>query len=220
VPQLVAQIAAGARVALVSDAGTPLVSDPGYRLVAEARLHGLAVTPVPGCCAAIAALSVAGLPSDRFHFEGFLPARDRARQARLGELTSSCCTMVFYEAVHRIDKTLADMACAFGSERRVVIARELTKLHETIYQGTLVSVRQDLAGDPAGHKGEITMIVAGRHAQAGDTELERVLAVLVTELPAAQAAGLAARLTGASRNDAYRAALHLAARKTDSQIGD
>jgi 16S rRNA (cytidine1402-2'-O)-methyltransferase len=216
VPRLIAQIKTGARIALVSDAGTPLVSDPGYRLVAEARLHGLAVTPVPGCCAAIAALSVAGLPSDRFHFEGFLPVHGRARQARLAELASISCTMIFYEAVHRIDKTLADMASAFGSERRVVIARELTKLHETIYQGTLAGVRQALAADPGGHKGEITVIMAGRDSQSDEAELQRVLAVLIPELPAAQAARVAARLTGVSRNDAYRAALDLAERKTDS----
>ena len=215
VPELLAKIAAGARVALVSDAGTPLVSDPGYRLVAGAREHNLTVTPIPGCCAAIAALSVAGLPSERFHFEGFLPARTRARAARLAELACLPCTMIFYEAVHRIGATLVDMASAFGPARRAVIGRELTKLHETFYQGTLAEVGASLEADPGGRKGELTVVVAGRDAAPAEfAELERVVAVLAAELSIGQAASLAARLTGASRNDAYRLALQVAGRKS------
>lgn len=215
VPELLEQIAAGWSVALVSDAGTPLVSDPGYRLVAEARRRGIAVTPVPGCCAAVAALSVAGLPSDRFHFEGFLPARSRARAARLGELARLTTTLIFYEAVHRIDATLADMIAAFGAERRIVVGREITKLHETFYNGTLAEVRDAVARDPGGRKGELTLVVAGSGARpAVHGELDRVVAILCEQLPAAQAAGLAARLTGASRREAYAAALRVAGEGT------
>lgn len=208
VPELLDRMASGARVALVSDAGTPLVSDPGYRLVAEARRRGLAVSPIPGCCAAIAALSVAGLPSDRFHFEGFLPARSGARRRRLRELAAGADTMIFYEAVHRIAVTLADMADVFGSGRPAVLARELTKLHETLYHGTLAAVREALAADPGGGRGEFTLIVGGCETPPRpEATLERVVAVLAAELPPAQAASLAARLTGGSRRMAYRLAL-------------
>lgn len=213
VPELIDRLEAGASVALVSDAGTPLVSDPGYRLVAEARRRGIAVTPVPGCCAAIAALSVAGLPSDRFHFEGFLPARGGAREARLGELAALTSTLIFYEAVHRIDATLAAMIAVFGGARRAVVAREITKLHETFYSGSLAEVRDALSTDPGGRKGELTLVVAGSELPApGQAELQRVVAILLSEIPPAQAAALAARLTGMTRREAYAVALRLAGR--------
>ncbi len=208
VEAVLARLAAGESVALVSDAGTPLISDPGYRLVAAARERGFAVTPVPGCCAAIAALSVAGLPTHRFRFEGFLPARAPARRERLQELKSCPDTLVFYEAVHRIGGMLGDLAVAFGDERPACVTRELTKLHETAYWGSLSRVRAALDADPGADRGEFTIVVAGAPAVAGDEiELARIMQVLCAELPAAQAARLAARLTGASRRDAYALAL-------------
>ena len=206
--ELLARLEAGESVALVSDAGTPLISDPGYRLVAGARERGLTVTAIPGCCAAVAALSIAGLPTSRFHFEGFLPARAGTRRSRLDEMKAYPDTMVFYEAVHRVRETLDDLAQAFGDARPAFVARELTKLHETGYHGTLAVVRAGLAADPGGDKGEFTLIVAGAPAaEPGQAELERVVNILAAELPAAQAATLAARLTGAPRRAAYQLAV-------------
>jgi 16S rRNA (cytidine1402-2'-O)-methyltransferase len=198
------RLAAGDAVALVSDAGTPLISDPGYRLVAAARERGFPVTPIPGCCAAVAALSVAGLPTNRFRFEGFLPARAAARRERLMALQDCPDTLVFYEAVHRVGDMLEDLSVAFGEERPACLTRELTKLHETVYWGTLSSVRGSLAADPGGDKGEFTVIVGGAPpVHSSGAELARVVQLLAAELPAAQAARLAARITGASRREAY-----------------
>ncbi|MEO8445103.1 MAG: 16S rRNA (cytidine(1402)-2'-O)-methyltransferase [Gammaproteobacteria bacterium] len=208
VDEILQRLRAGDSVALVTDAGTPLVSDPGYRLLAAARAADLPVSPVPGPCAAIAALSVAGLPSDRFFFEGFLPARSAARLARLRELASRGETLVFYESANRLADTLADAATAFGPERAAAVGRELTKLHETIYRGSLAEVRAGLLADPGGDRGECTWLVAGIPAAApvDDAELARVVRILAVELPAAQAAGLAAKITGAPRKAAYRLA--------------
>lgn len=206
--RILGELQAGASVALVSDAGTPLISDPGFRLVAMARRQGCTVTAIPGCCAAIAALSVAGLPTSRFHFEGFLPSRAGARRARLQALQSCPDTLVFYEAVHRIDEALADMEHCFGVLRPAFIARELTKLYESAYFGTLAEVRASLARDPGGDKGEFTLVIGGAPPEIVDTgELARVVAILAAELPAAQAATLAAKLTGAPRREAYRLAV-------------
>lgn len=202
------RVASGGRVALVSDAGTPLISDPGFRLVAVARERGLAVTAIPGPCAAVAVLSVAGLATDRFHFEGFLPARAGAREARLRELAAHPDTLIFYEAVHRIGATIEAAALAFGAERRAFLARELTKLHETSYYGALGELGAQLAGDPGGDKGEFTLVIAGAPGQTAESaDLARVVQVLAAELPASQAATLAARLTGLPRREAYRLAL-------------
>lgn len=195
-------------VALVSDAGTPLISDPGYRLVAAARAAQLAVSPVPGCSAVIAALSVAGLPSDRFRFEGFLPAAATARRQRLEAMALHAETLVFHEAVHRIGESLADMAAAFGADRRVTVGREMTKRHETFYHGTFDEVRDALAADPGASRGEYTVVVAGHPGPVApdEAELRRVMQILRSELPTGRAARLAARLTGARRRDAYRLA--------------
>ncbi len=146
--ELVGRLRDGARIALVSDAGTPLISDPGYRLVAAAAEAGIAVVPVPGACAAVAALSVAGLATDRFVFEGFLPARAAARRARLAALAAETRTLVFYEAPHRVGETLADLAAAFGASRRAVLGRELTKLHESVYRGAVGDLATRADGDP------------------------------------------------------------------------
>jgi 16S rRNA (cytidine1402-2'-O)-methyltransferase len=174
--ELVARLRQGARIALVSDAGTPLISDPGFRLVAAAAAAGVAVVPIPGACAAVAALSVAGLPTDRFVFEGFLPARAGARRTRLSALAAETRTLVFYEAPHRISETLADLAVAFGAARDAVLARELTKLHETVYRGSLGELAERAAADSNMARGEAVLVVAGaaEHAAPGAADVERL----------------------------------------------
>ena len=203
--QLVARLLGGESLALVSDAGTPLVSDPGFRVVRAARAAGIRVSPVPGACAAIAALSVAGLPSDRFVFEGFLPAKASARRERLARLASEPRTLIFYESAHRIDEALDDMAAAFGDERPVVLARELTKLFETVLDGSLSEVRGKVAADANQRKGEFVVMVegAGDDADAQVTEGRRLYAKLVEHLKPSQAAKLAAELSGAPRKALY-----------------
>jgi 16S rRNA (cytidine1402-2'-O)-methyltransferase len=203
--QLVARLLAGESLALVSDAGTPLVSDPGFRLVSAARAAGVRVSPVPGACAAIAALSVAGLPSDRFVFEGFLPAKSSARRERLSKLTSEARTLMFYESAHRIEETLGDMAAVFGGERRAVIARELTKLFETVLDGPLSALQARVSTDADQRKGEFVVIVegAGEDADAKIAEGQRLYAKLSEYLKPSQAAKLAAELSGAPRKMLY-----------------
>lgn len=217
VEQLIDVLLSGGAVALISDAGTPLVSDPGYRLLAAARDQAVPVSPIPGCCAAIAALSVAGLPTDRFRFEGFLPARSSARRKRLMALRNCPDTLIFYESVHRIAAVLDDFQELLGPERPITVARELTKLHETIYRGSIAEVREQLKTDPGGGKGEFTLVVSGQQAppETNRVELQRVVEILLAELPARQAATLAAGITGAGRREAYRLANDLKQRKTD-----
>jgi len=211
-PALVRRLLAGEDVALVSDAGTPLVSDPGLQLVRAAVEAGVKVVAVPGPCAAIAALSVAGLPTDRFCFEGFLPPRQQARQARLAALAGEARTLIFYEAPQRIAESLADAARTLGGERRAVLARELTKLHESVYHGTLAELAARAAADPDMQRGELVLVVAGAEprADAADAGRDRVLLALLKALPPSRAAAVAAELTGAGRNDCYRRALELA----------
>ncbi|MCW0380516.1 16S rRNA (cytidine(1402)-2'-O)-methyltransferase [Xanthomonas sacchari] len=203
--RIVARLLEGQSLALVSDAGTPLVSDPGYRLVRAARAAGVRVSPVPGACAAIAALSVAGLPSDRFAFEGFLPAKASARRERLVRLASEPRTLVFYEASHRIAESLADCRAAFGDARPAVMARELTKLFETVLDGTLADLHARVEADDNQRKGEFVLMVqgAGDDADAQLAEGRRVYAKLSEHLPPSTAAKLAAELTGASRKALY-----------------
>lgn len=206
--ELVRRMQAGASIALISDAGTPLVSDPGYRLVRAARAAGVAVSPVPGACAAIAALSAAGLPSDRFVFEGFLPTKSAARRAALQTLRGETRTLIFYESSHRIVETLQDLVAEFGGEREAVVARELTKQFETVLDGTLAQLSLRVAGDADQQRGEFVVLVAG----AGDDDAaaklaagRRVYTILSTELPPSRAAKLAAEITGASRKALYDA---------------
>ncbi|MFP7724089.1 16S rRNA (cytidine(1402)-2'-O)-methyltransferase [Lysobacter sp. D1-1-M9] len=203
--QLVTRLQAGDSLALVSDAGTPLVSDPGFRLVRAARAAGVRVSPLPGACAAIAALSVAGLPSDRFVFEGFLPARASARRERLARLAAEPRTLIFYESAHRIEEALADMATAFGAARPAVLARELTKLFETVLDGDLAELRERVAADPNQRRGEFVLIVegAGDDADAKLIEGRRLYAKLSEHLPPSTAAKLAAELSGAPRKGLY-----------------
>jgi 16S rRNA (cytidine1402-2'-O)-methyltransferase len=203
--RLVARLREGGEIALISDAGTPLVSDPGFRLVRAARAAGIAVSPVPGACAAIAALSVAGLPSDRFVFEGFLPAKAAARRERLAELAGEARTLVFYESSHRVRECLDDMAAVFGAQRPAVLARELTKLFETVLDGDIASLVARVAADPNQERGEFVLLVGGRPEQedARLAEGRRVFALLRDELPPARAAKLAAAITGAARKALY-----------------
>ncbi len=202
---LVERLCQGEAGALISDAGTPLVSDPGYRLVAAAREAGVRVTPLPGPCAAIAALSVAGLPSDRFVFEGFLPSKPGARRARLAELAAEPRTLIFYEAPHRLLGTLGDMRTAFGDARAAVLARELTKHFETVLDAPLAELVQRVADDSDQQRGECVLLVAGNAdpAAAREAEGRRLYDLLRTELPPSRAARLAARYTGASRKTLY-----------------
>jgi len=203
--RVVERLLGGDSLALVSDAGTPLVSDPGFRLVRAARAAGIKVSPVPGACAAIAALSVAGLPSDRFVFEGFLPAKASARREQLARLAGETRTLVFYESSHRIEESLADMALAFGADRPAVMARELTKLFETVLDGDLATLQARVAADDNQRKGEFVVMVqgAGDDAAAQLAEGKRVYTLLGQHLPPSTAAKLAAEITGAPRKSLY-----------------
>ncbi len=203
---IVEQLRAGIDVALICDAGTPLISDPGFRLVRAAREAGFDVSPVPGPCAAIAALSVAGLPSDRFAFEGFLPAKAAARRERLQTLVAEPRTLIFYESSHRIVESLADAITVFGATRSAVLARELTKLFETVMAGSLGDIAQRVAADANQQRGEFVLLIAGAEGEAADAQLaegRRVFALLREELAPARAAKLAAAITGAPRKALY-----------------
>ncbi|MFC3650198.1 16S rRNA (cytidine(1402)-2'-O)-methyltransferase [Dyella humi] len=205
VASIVRRLEQGESVALISDAGTPLISDPGFRLVRAAREAGIRCIPVPGACAAIAGLSVAGLPSDRFVFEGFLPAKSAARRSRLEELAGDPRTLIFYESSHRIAESLVDMRDVFGAEREAVLARELTKVFETVIGEPLSQLAERVANDPNQQRGESVVLVAGRgdDMDAKLAEGQRVFAILREELPPTKAAKLAAAITGAPRKMLY-----------------
>ena len=205
---LLAELHEGRSIALISDAGTPLLSDPGYQLVDAALTAGYRVVPVPGACAAVAALSAAGLPTDRFAFEGFLPAKTVARRQRLEQLRGEPRTTIFYEAPHRLQETLRDMVEVIGGERVAALARELTKLHETVFRAPLAELCAWVEADPNQSRGECVLLLRGCEASADvDAESERVLRVLLEELPLKQAAALAARITGRKKNELYQLAL-------------
>ena len=205
VDNLISTLCDGASVALISDAGTPLVSDPGYRLVDAALAAGVKVVPIPGASAAIAALSAAGLPSDRFVFEGFLPAKSGARQKQLQSLEAESRTLIFYEAPHRLLESLRDMAAVFGQERQAVLARELTKTFETIRRDSLAGLADWVAADSNQQRGECVLLVRGADNRDGDeAEGRRVFDILAEELPLKQAAALAARISGAKKNSLYQ----------------
>jgi 16S rRNA (cytidine1402-2'-O)-methyltransferase len=213
---IIERLTAGVSVALVSDAGTPAISDPGFEVVRAAAAAGLEVVTIPGPCAAIAALSIAALPTDRFCFEGFLPARPAARRERLQALTSEPRTLVFYESPHRIAETVEDCAQAFGIERPAAVVREATKMHERVYRGTLRELAALAESDADFRRGEIVLLVGGAapaaHDQGGDGHggrLDAVLKALMAELPLKQAARLAAQITEARDNEAYKRALYL-----------
>lgn len=207
-----AELEQGMQLALVSDAGTPLISDPGYKLVHALGQEGFRIVPVPGASALVAALSVAGLPTDRFVFEGFPPAKPAARRKLLEGLQNEPRTLVFYESSHRIADMLADVAVAFGGGRQVVVLRELTKLFETIYRGSAAELVKQIVTDANMSRGEFVVVVEGKvqdetHGQLEAINADKVLAILLEELPVKQAAALAARLTGLPKNQLYKQAL-------------
>jgi 16S rRNA (cytidine1402-2'-O)-methyltransferase len=208
---LIARLQAGERIALVSDAGTPAVSDPGARIVDAVRTAGLRVIPLPGASAAVAALSASGLVNDQFHFVGFLPSKARQREAMLQSLAAGTSTLVFYEAPHRIIECTQALADAFGAARQVVLAREVTKLFEQIHRCPLGEAVAWLKSDPNHEKGEFVVLVEGAPpAEEGqDAETDRILQILLAELPVKQAAAMAAQITGKKKNALYDRALQL-----------
>lgn len=209
--RLIERLRAGARVALVSDAGTPAVSDPGARIVDAVRAAGLNVVPLPGASATVTALSAAGLVNDRFYFVGFLPAKAKQREAELAALKQVPATLVLYEAPHRITEAVAALAAAFEPTRQVVFARELTKLFEQIHRCPLGEALAWLKADPNRERGEFVLLVEGAPAadEAGDAEAERILRILLAECPVKQAAALAAQITGQKKNALYERALQI-----------
>lgn len=210
VPALIKDILRGKNIALVSDAGTPLVSDPGYRLVAAAHENGIAVSPIPGASAVTAALSAAGLPTDRFCFEGFAPSKRSARQASLRSLAAETRTLVFLESVHRIKVSISDMLDVFGSDRRAFVGRELSKLHEQCVQGTLAELAEKFATAAIPEKGEFVIIVSGAEKeQESAIDVDVLITELAAVLPGKQAAAIAAKVTGEKRNAIYARMLEL-----------
>lgn len=211
IPDIINTIQQGQSVALISDAGTPLISDPGFKLVRAAHEAGIRVIPVPGACAAIAALSVAGLPSDRFSFEGFLPAKANARQQRLEQLKQESQTLIFYEAPHRIVDCLTDMQTVFGANRAITLAREITKTFETIRKTTVAELLEFVSSDSNQQKGEIVLVVAGNPEQGEQDQqkIDQLLQRLLQDLPVKPASQLAADLTGLKKNELYQRALAL-----------
>lgn len=207
--KLLARLQQGESVALISDAGTPLISDPGYYLVHEARNRGLKVVPVPGACAAIAALSAAGLATDRFVFEGFLPVKTKQRQERIAALCADTRTIIFYESPHRIVGLLEDLLTVLGSERRAVVARELTKMFETIHADTLAELNAWIKADTDQQRGEFVVLIEGARLKEEVLDVDRVLSALLEELPLKQAVDIAVKLLGGKKNQLYECALKL-----------
>ena len=217
IPELLARLEAGQTLVLVSDAGTPLLSDPGFELVRAAARAGHEVVSIPGPSAVTAALAVAGLPTSRFCFEGFLPARDGERRTRLARLAGETRTLVFFEAPHRIAGTLLELAAQFGGTRQAAVAREMTKTHETVYRGTLDELAARARDEPNFQRGEITLVVEGAEEAAVGVDLpllRRAMELLLKELPPGRAASIAAQLTGAKRSEAYA----LASRSADVSV--
>lgn len=209
---LIEQLRRGESIALISDAGTPLISDPGYRLVHEARKQGLRVEPIPGACAFVAALCASGLPSDRFSFEGFLPAKSTNREQVLSAVCEDSRTLIFYESPHRISASLESIALVMGAEREMVLARELTKTFETFIGGTVAEVIAVLEQDANQKRGEMVLMIKGFEAQAErevSREVENMLAILCEELPLKKAAALTAKITGLKKNVLYQLGLDL-----------
>jgi len=209
--QIAALLKEGKSIALVSDAGTPLISDPGFHLVRHCRQEGLQVAPIPGACAAIAALSAAGLPTDRFSFEGFLPSKSGARQNKLNELADESRTMVFYDAPRRAIDTIADIVSVLGGERYIVIARELTKTFETIHSDTAENLLTWLQNDPNQLKGEMVLIIEGQKVDpnAISTKVIATLKLLLAEMKPKKACAITAEIYGVKKNALYDIALSL-----------
>ncbi len=212
-PKLIDKLLAGMSIALVSDAGTPLLSDPGYRLVRAAHEAGIAVIPVPGPCAAIAALSASGLPTDRYCFYGFPPAKTVARQHFFESLSKIDSTLVFYESSHRIVDSLYDMVAAFGEAREAVLARELTKTFETIRKAPLAELHTLVVESEQQRKGEFVLILAGsgsvKDENSTTVDVDQLLRILLQELPLSKASQVAAKITGMKKNQLYKIALEI-----------
>lgn len=212
VSRVLEALSAGQTVALVSDAGTPLISDPGYIVVREARAAGFKVSPIPGACALVAGLSAAGLPTDQFLFAGFLPAKRAGRKSTLESFRRQSATLVFYESPHRITDLLEDVVDVFGAERECVLGRELTKTFETFYSGAAAEVLAELQADPHGSRGEFVVMVRGAAdvpSAEASVDADKLLALLVKELPVKTAAKIVADVSGLSKNDLYQRALGL-----------
>ncbi|MBB3213586.1 16S rRNA (cytidine1402-2'-O)-methyltransferase [Herbaspirillum sp. Sphag1AN] len=210
--KIIGRLQQGERIALVSDAGTPAVSDPGAKIVAAVRAAGLRVVPLPGASAAISALSASGLINDQFRFVGFLPSKAKQREMALHELLHERATLMFYEAPHRIVETVSALLQVFGPQRQVVLARELTKLFETIHHCALAEAPDWLAQDANRQRGEFVILIAGDQAESNteaDADAERILQILLAELPVKQAASLAAQITGQKKNALYERALQI-----------
>lgn len=210
-PVLIDKLRNGASIALISDAGTPLLSDPGYRLVNAAHEAGIQVSPLPGPCAAIAALSAAGLATDRFMFAGFAPAKTTARKQFFEGLVRETATLVFYESSHRIVDSLQDMRDVLGGQRLILLAREISKTFETLHRTDLATLCEWVQADANQQKGEFVLVVQGADKQAAGAALDvaAVLGILLEELPLKQASALAARITGEKKNQVYKMALEL-----------
>lgn len=206
--QAIARLAAGAEVALVADAGTPLISDPGFKLVRQAHEKGITVSPIPGPAALIAALSASGIAPDRFLFEGFAPEKPVARRKRLQALADESRTLIFYEAPHRITAFLDDAIAVFSGDREASIARELTKKFETIRRGELADLKAWIEQEPNQRRGEFVVVIAG-NKKKGASNLEAMLTVLLKSLPLKQSAQIAAELSGGNKNEIYKLALSL-----------
>jgi len=208
---LLQRLQAGESIALISDAGTPLISDPGYRLVSLVKAEGVRVVPVPGSCALITALSASGIASDRFSFEGFLPPKAGARRQALSQLKNEQRTLIFYESPRRLLDTLKDCVEIFGAERRACLARELTKIHETIETRPLLELVDWVSGDSNQQRGECVLLIEGASdaVTADEQEMQRVLTLLLPDLPVKKAAAIASGITGCSKNEAYQLALKL-----------
>jgi len=212
VSRVLEALSAGQTVALVSDAGTPLISDPGYIVVREARAAGFKVSPIPGACALVAGLSAAGLPTDQFLFAGFLPAKRAGRKSTLESFRRQSATLVFYESPHRITDLMEDVVDVFGAERECVLGRELTKTFETFYSGAAAEVLAELQADPHGSRGEFVVMVRGAAdvpSVEASVDADKLLALLVKELPVKTAAKIVADVSGLSKNDLYQRALGL-----------
>lgn len=208
---LVALLTQNKSIALISDAGTPLIADPGYRLVQEVRAMNIPIIPIPGCSAAIASLCASGMSTDRFCFEGFLPAKSVARLNILETLKTEGRTMVFYEAPHRIAETIAAMGEVFGGDRLIVIAREITKRYEQFWQGSLAAANLAFSQGEIKSRGEFVVIVAGKKEQSRSFEETALMRILLAELPPRKAAKVAHQLTGVSKKDLYEISLLLKA---------
>lgn len=211
--QLLKRLVQGESIALISDAGTPLISDPGYILVEKARAEGIRVVPIPGACAAVAALSASGLSTDRFVFEGFLPQKSSLRKQILEQMLQEKRTAILYEAPHRMLDLLQDIQTILGANRQIVIARELTKLFETIYSGTVAEALLWACHDPNQQRGEFVVLLAGVKSETSSDEqsvqVTEVLKILLESLPLKQAVELASKITKQRKNELYQLALTL-----------